>query len=70
MISTAGDVLVALAFDTFEAHVRVERDSLVVDATATKRHADRVARLTGGSRPVLSLSSVLQTIEARARSDQ
>jgi chemotaxis signal transduction protein len=71
MISTTGSVVVGLAFDVFDGHARVERDSLVMDSAPAKRHVDCVVRLSAGSpRPVLSLASVLQGIDARVRSDQ
>jgi len=70
MVSTSGDAVVALAFDAFDAHVRVERASLVADDAPAQRHAPRLARLPGGARPLLSVPSLVQAIEARARSDR
>jgi purine-binding chemotaxis protein CheW len=69
MVSTAGVALVALAFDTFEAHLRVESATLVIDDARAQAHAPTVAHLPGGSRPVLSVPSLLEAIEARARSN-
>ena len=69
IVSTAGDTLVALAFDTFEAHLRIESALLVIDDARTQRHAPTVAHLPGGSRPVLSMPSLLEAIEERARSN-
>jgi len=67
MVSTAGDALVALAFDAFEAHLRVERSLLVADDAPAVPHAPRVARLPGGARPLISVPSLLAAIEAMAR---
>lgn len=70
MVSAAGGTVVALAFDVFEAHLRVESASLAADDAPSQRHAPRLARLAGGARPLLSVPSLLEAIEARARSDR
>jgi chemotaxis signal transduction protein len=70
MVSATGSAVVALAFDAFEAHLRVERAALVADDAPAQRHAPRLARLPGGARPLLSVPSLLEAIEARARSDR
>jgi chemotaxis signal transduction protein len=70
MVSTAREAVAALAFDAFEAHVRVERAALVADDAPAQRHTPRLARLPGGARPLLSVPSLLEAIEARARSDR
>ncbi len=70
MVSATGRAVVALAFDAFEAHVRVESASLVADDTPAQRHAPRLARLPGGARPLLSVPSLLEAIEARASIDR
>jgi chemotaxis signal transduction protein len=70
MVSASGGAVVALAFDAFEFHLRVESASLVSDDAPAQRHAPRLAHLPGGARPLLSVPSLLEAIEARARSDR
>jgi len=70
MVSAKGGTVVALGFDAFEAHERVDRASLVADDAPAQRHAPRLVRLPGGARPLLSVPSLLEAIEARARSDR
>lgn len=70
LVTTARSTGVALAFDAFEAHVRVDRGALVADDTPAQPHADRVVHLQDGARRVLRLSRVLDAIEARTRSDR
>jgi hypothetical protein len=69
-VSTAGSALVALAFDAFEAHLKVEAALLITDDAPSQRHAPRLARLPGGTRPLLSVPSLLEAIEARAKVDR
>ena len=66
LVTTAGAVVVGLAFDRFEAHVRVDGDAVAVDDSPTQRHADRVAHLPDGARRVLRLASILDSIDGRA----
>jgi purine-binding chemotaxis protein CheW len=70
MVSTAGAVVVGLAFDAFEAHLRVETALLAADDSPAQRHAPRLARLPDGARPLLSVPSLLEAIAARARADR
>ncbi|MGD0523593.1 MAG: chemotaxis protein CheW [Polyangiaceae bacterium] len=70
MVSTAGSAVVALGFDAFEAHLKVDPASLVAADAPSSRHAPRLARLAGGACPLLSVPSLLDAIEARARPDR
>jgi purine-binding chemotaxis protein CheW len=67
MVTTAGGTLLALAFDGFDAHVRVPRAALAVADTETRGPVREVARTPDGARPVVHLPSVLEAIRARAR---
>jgi chemotaxis signal transduction protein len=70
MVSATGGAVLALAFDAFEFHLRVESSSLISDDAPVQRHAPRLAHVPGGARPLLSVPSLLEAIEARARSDR
>lgn len=58
-----------LAFDQFEGHMRLARSALApVDSTDTAHHYVREIAQTGaGTRPVIHLPSILETIKTRAR---
>jgi chemotaxis signal transduction protein len=68
MVSTAGDATVGLAFDRFDAHLRVPPEALVGDEAHARSHVRQVARTSEGVRPVVHLPSVLEAISARAQS--
>jgi len=64
MVAAAGNA-VALAFEGFEAHVRVEGGSLAAEP-AGRRHAAAIVRLAGHARPLLSVPSLLEAIASGA----
>jgi chemotaxis signal transduction protein len=66
LVSMAGVVTVALAFDRFDAHVRVAHGALAVADAGARGHVREVARTSDGVRAVLHLPSVLEAINARA----
>jgi hypothetical protein len=68
MVSTAGVGGVALAFHQFEEHLRIPRSALAADRSGAHRHVREVAHAGGATRPVIHLPSVVEAIQARARS--
>jgi chemotaxis signal transduction protein len=59
---------VALAFDRFEGHLRVPRESIAVQPPSERaRHVTEVVRGGGVARPIVHVPSVLEAIGARAR---
>ncbi|HEY8088280.1 MAG TPA: chemotaxis protein CheW [Polyangiaceae bacterium] len=66
LVTTAGSAVVGLAFDEFEAHVRIDHDAVAEDDSPARRHADRVAHLPDGARRVLRVASILDSIDGRA----
>lgn len=67
-LAIASAAPVALAFDVFEALVRVPRDAIAVhDGTDPLRH---VARAPNGLRPIVDVATVLDAIRAQARSHE
>jgi chemotaxis signal transduction protein len=67
IVTTAGEAIVGLAFDRFEAHVRVSAGALAADASSAHRCVRQVARTADGVRPIIHLPSVLEVIKARAQ---
>jgi chemotaxis signal transduction protein len=57
---------VALAFDGFEAFVRVTGDAVIAHDGAVG-HVRHAARTPGGLRPIVDVPSILDAIHARAR---
>ncbi len=68
MVSMVGEATVCLAFDQFEAHVRVSQAALASDDSNAHRHVREIARTTDGVRPVIHLPSILAAIRVRAQS--
>ena len=62
---TAAAAPVALAFDRFEAVLRVPREAITARAVAAG-HAPRVVRIAGETRPVLDVPSIVGAIRALA----
>jgi purine-binding chemotaxis protein CheW len=60
---------VALAFDAFDAFVRVEADA-IAPAAGTADHIRHAARTPSGLRPIVDLATILDVIRARARSEK
>lgn len=67
MVSTAGASTLGLAFDRFEAHVRVALTALAGDDAHERSHVRSVVRTENGVRPVIHLPSVVEAIRARAK---
>ena len=58
---------VALAFDRFEAHVRVSPDAIAAEAVSARiGHVREVARLASGTTPIVHVGSLLEAIVERA----
>jgi chemotaxis signal transduction protein len=66
-LATAAAAPVALAFDRFEALLRVPREAIAARAVAAPGHAPRVVRAAGELRPVLDVPSIIAAIRALAR---
>ena len=64
---TAAAAPVALAFDRFEAFLRVPRDAIASHAGTAAGHVRRAMRHAGELRPILDLASIVEAIRARAR---
>jgi chemotaxis signal transduction protein len=64
MVSAAGDDDVCLAFEQFEAHVRVPLAALARDEAGARRHVTHVARTPDGVRAVVHIPSLLEAIKA------
>lgn len=62
---TAAAAPVALAFDGFDAFLRVPRTAIAGHAAGD--HARRAVRCDGELRPILDLASIVDAIRARAR---
>jgi chemotaxis signal transduction protein len=62
---TAADAKVALAFDGFDAFLRVPRDAIASHAGAAG-HVRRAVRRDGEIRPILDVASIVEAIRARA----
>jgi chemotaxis signal transduction protein len=60
---------VALSFDAFEAHVRVPRSEVSIDAPTTHAHMRGVVRDAGGHRSLVHLASLLEAINEAAKAD-
>jgi chemotaxis signal transduction protein len=60
---------VALAFDRFDAFLRVPRAAIAIHAGAATGHARRAVQTGGETRPILDVASIVETIRARARRD-
>ncbi|MBI4467947.1 MAG: chemotaxis protein CheW [Acidobacteria bacterium] len=60
---------VALAFDQFDGHVRLERKAVAPEDrdNSARRHVREVARIADVVRPIIHLPSLLQAIKALAR---
>jgi chemotaxis signal transduction protein len=65
-VAIAAAAPVAFAFDAFERHLRVRRDAVVPHADGGSRHVREVVRLDEGMRPIVSIASVLDVLEAMA----
>jgi purine-binding chemotaxis protein CheW len=63
LLLTAVSPRVALAFESFQGHLRVATAAAVPDAT--RKHVEGLVPRDGGLVPVLSVASVLKTIQAR-----
>ncbi len=57
---------VGVAFETFEAHLRIPLDAIASDEAGARVHVRQVARTREGVRPVLNLPSVLDEIKRLA----
>ena len=66
-LAIAAAAPVALAFDGFEAFVRVRRDEVVVHGGAALGHVRAAVQTPGGVRPIVDVPSILDAIRARAR---
>lgn len=63
----AREVSVAFAFDVFDGQLRADRgDLLAHEATPSRGHTAEVVRISGISRPVVDLSSVVAALRGRA----
>jgi chemotaxis signal transduction protein len=71
LILTAGETRIALAFDQFEGHTRVERTAIAEESGGeTQRHHVREVVRTGTQvRPIVHLPSILEVIRKRARQE-
>lgn len=59
---------VALAFEHFEGHLRVGLDDIVAEASrAGTGHAGEVVRVSGLTRPIVHVASMLEMIQKRAQ---
>lgn len=63
---TAAAASVALAFDRFEAFLRVPREAIASHAGGATGHVRRAVRHAGELRPILDLASIVAAIRARA----
>ncbi|HEY3593938.1 MAG TPA: hypothetical protein VGL13_08690, partial [Polyangiaceae bacterium] len=70
LLTPAPDV-VALAFDAFEAHVRVSRDITLGEdqGESTRHHVRGAVRAHHALRPLIQLASVLEAIARRVLAD-
>ena len=68
-LAIAEGISVGLAFDGFEGHIRVAREAILPSAGGEARigHVREVVRLDTGSRPIISVASVLEAITNRVR---
>lgn len=64
---TAAAAPVALAFDRFDAFLRVPRAAIAVHAGAATGHARRAVHGDGETRPILDVASIVAAIRVRAR---
>lgn len=64
---TAAAAPLALAFDRFDAVLRVPREAIAARAVGAAGHAPRVVRAGGEARPVLDVPSIVAAIRALAR---
>ena len=64
---TAAAGPVALAFERFEAFVRVPRDAIAAHAGAAADHAPRAVHTAGELRPILDIPSIVAAIRGRLR---
>jgi purine-binding chemotaxis protein CheW len=69
LILTAGKTRIALAFDLFEGHTRVERTSIAEErgGETHRHHVREVVRTANLVRPIVHLPSILEVIRMRAR---
>jgi len=67
LVTTAA-ATVALAFDGFEAFLRVPRDAIASHAGAVG-HVRRAVRRDGELRPILDVASIVEAIRSRTRSE-
>jgi chemotaxis signal transduction protein len=64
---SSGDEPVGLGFDDLEGFLRVRRaDVHAADSAEAKPYVGDMARIAGGTRPVVSIRSVIETLKARA----
>jgi len=63
---TAAAAPVALAFERFDALLRVPREAITTRAVAAAGHAPRVVRIADEVRPVLDVPSIVGAIRARS----
>jgi chemotaxis signal transduction protein len=66
-LATAAAAPVALAFDRFDALLRVPREAIAARPAGAAGHASRVVRVGGEIRPVLDVPSILGAIRALVR---
>jgi chemotaxis signal transduction protein len=64
---TAAAAPVALAFDRFDAFVRVPRAAIAVHAGAATGHVRRAVHSEGETRPILDVASIVAAIRGHAR---
>ena len=62
---TAAGAPVALAFEQFEAFVRVPRDAIAAHGGVAADHAPRAVHAAGELRPILDIPSILAAIRGR-----
>jgi len=69
LILTAGETRIALAFDQFEGHTRVERTAIAEEGEGEtqRHHVSEVVRTATQVRPIVHLPSILEVIRKRAR---
>jgi chemotaxis signal transduction protein len=67
LVLVRGPQRVALAFETFEGHVRLPRDRVTSDAGSSVRRHLRGALHADAVRPIIDVASLLEAIARRAR---
>jgi len=68
LVLTAGETRLGLAFDQFDGHLRLPRETIATDdrADGARAYAREIARSEEGARPILHLPSLLGAIRKLA----